>query len=206
MLNLGGIANLTVLDPDPCAVFGFDTAPRTRSWTGWRVGPRERDCDHDGKIAGAGQINEDLVNAHGDRPLPGEGAAQPTGFEMFGDACIARAAGLHGGYDASLMATLTEFTARSVALDFTGSCRSLTKSSQPGVAFAIPCSSSDSASCSRRRSSLRSEELGVPSEAREAMAFAILANEAIDGHATSLPAVTGAAHGVVLGKFCFPPL
>jgi len=36
------------------------------------------------------------------------------------------------------------------------------------------------------------------------MAFAILANEAVHGNATSLPAVTGARHGALLGKFCLP--
>ena len=53
---------------------------------------------------------------------------------------------------------------------------------------------------------VRSEDVGVPGEAREAMAFAILANEAIHGHCTSMPAVTGASHPVVLGKLCLPPL
>ena len=47
---------------------------------------------------------------------------------------------------------------------------------------------------------LRSDDLGVPSEAREAMAFAILANEAIHGNATSLPAVTGASPRRVAGE------
>jgi anhydro-N-acetylmuramic acid kinase len=36
------------------------------------------------------------------------------------------------------------------------------------------------------------------------MAFAILANEAIHGRATSLPSVTGARRAAVLGKLCFP--
>ena len=41
-----------------------------------------------------------------------------TGFEMYGDGFLDRAAAIHGGYDADLMATLTEFTARSIALSF----------------------------------------------------------------------------------------
>jgi anhydro-N-acetylmuramic acid kinase len=52
---------------------------------------------------------------------------------------------------------------------------------------------------------IRSDELGVPSESREAMAFALLADVAIHGYPTSLPEVTGARRAVVLGKLCFPP-
>jgi anhydro-N-acetylmuramic acid kinase len=44
------------------------------------------------------------------------------------------------------------------------------------------------------------EELGFDGDALEAQAFAILANEAVEGNAGNLPRVTGAGHGVVLGK------
>jgi anhydro-N-acetylmuramic acid kinase len=47
----------------------------------------------------------------------------------------------------------------------------------------------------------RSGDVGVPIAAREAMAFAVLANEALLGHTTVLPAVTGARHPVILGKW-----
>ena len=45
-----------------------------------------------------------------------------------------------------------------------------------------------------------SAELGVDPDAREAIAFAVLANETVCGHAGNLPAVTGARWPVVLGK------
>ena len=44
-----------------------------------------------------------------------------------------------------------------------------------------------------------SDEYGLPAAAKEAVAFAILANETIHGHAGNLPAATGASHPVVLG-------
>jgi anhydro-N-acetylmuramic acid kinase len=49
-----------------------------------------------------------------------------------------------------------------------------------------------------------SDKLGVPSEAKEAMCFAILANETLAGHPTNIPSVTGAGRSVVLGKVCRP--
>lgn len=47
-----------------------------------------------------------------------------------------------------------------------------------------------------------SDELGVSSEAKEAMCFAILANETMAGNPTNLPSVTGATRNVILGKIC----
>ena len=46
-----------------------------------------------------------------------------------------------------------------------------------------------------------SADLGMDPDAKEAVAFAILANEALAGRAAGLPRVTGARHPAVLGKF-----
>lgn len=47
---------------------------------------------------------------------------------------------------------------------------------------------------------LTNEQLGLDSNAKEAVAFAVLANEALYGCANNAPGATGAAHGVVMGK------
>ena len=47
---------------------------------------------------------------------------------------------------------------------------------------------------------LTNEDLGLSSDAKEAVAFAVLANECVRGHANNLCRVTGAAHPVVMGK------
>ena len=51
---------------------------------------------------------------------------------------------------------------------------------------------------------LTSDEVGIPSNAREAMAFAVLADMTLRGVAAWLPPVTGASHPKLLGKLCFP--
>ncbi|MEK9138936.1 MAG: anhydro-N-acetylmuramic acid kinase, partial [Bacteroidota bacterium] len=48
----------------------------------------------------------------------------------------------------------------------------------------------------------RIEEFGISSEAKEAICFALLANETMAGNAANLPGVTGAKRKVVLGKIC----
>ena len=50
----------------------------------------------------------------------------------------------------------------------------------------------------------RSDELGVPTAAREAMAFAVLADMALRGQPACLPPVTGASAHKLLGKVSFP--
>ena len=47
---------------------------------------------------------------------------------------------------------------------------------------------------------LVNEDLGLDSDAKEAVAFAILANECVHGSANNMPSVTGAVHPVVMGK------
>jgi anhydro-N-acetylmuramic acid kinase len=207
VLNLGGIANITVLDHDPERVFGFDTGPANSllDRLARRLSRGELDCDRDSRIASAGQINEELVETLlKTDPYLARRPPKSTGFEMYGDAFIDRAAALHGGVDANLMATLTEFTARSVAGAFAQFVQPIDEVIAAGGGVCNPVLIQRIRELLAPARLLRSDDLGVPIEAREAMAFAILANEAIHGHTTSLPAVTGARRPAVLGKFCLP--
>jgi anhydro-N-acetylmuramic acid kinase len=207
VLNLGGIANITVLDPDPARVFGFDTGPANSllDRLAHRLSRGELDCDRDSQIASAGKVNEELVETLLKiDPYLGRRPPKSTGFEMYGDTFIDRAAALHGGIDANLMATLTEFTARSVAGAFAQFVPPVDEVIAAGGGVCNPVLIQRIGELLAPAKLLRSDDLGVPIEAREAMAFAILANEAVHGNATSLPAVTGARHGALLGKFCLP--
>ena len=119
ILNLGGIANLTVLDTNPTHVFGFDTGPANAPLDrlAYRLSGGRLACDQDGQFARAGRVNERLLSGLLERDLfLARRPPKSTGFEMYGDAFVAQAAEQHGAYDADLMATLTEFTARSIAL------------------------------------------------------------------------------------------
>jgi anhydro-N-acetylmuramic acid kinase len=121
VLNLGGLANVTSLDRDPSRVFGFDTGPANSllDRLARKLSSGSLSYDRDGEIAGSGRVDERLVETllESDAYLA-KAPPKSTGFEMYGDAFVARAAELHGGYGADLMATLTEFTARSIALNF----------------------------------------------------------------------------------------
>jgi anhydro-N-acetylmuramic acid kinase len=210
ILNLGGIANITVLDPDPTRTFGFDTGPANSPLDrlARRITSGALDRDHDGLIGRSGDIDHSLLNTllENDAFL----ARRPpksTGFEMYGDAFVASAGRMHGSFDADLMATLTEFIAATIA-------RSIARfvGGEPPVMEIIAAGGGASNPFLMERISARvapirvrrSEEFGVSSAAREAMLFAILADMALRGQAAWLPAVTGAKRPAVLGKLSFP--
>ena len=100
ILNLGGIANLTVLDDDPARVFGFDTGPANapldrlaRRLSGGALG-----CDRDGRFARSGRVNEPLLaELLEDDPFLARRPPKSTGFEMYGDAFVDAPPGVTAG-------------------------------------------------------------------------------------------------------------
>jgi anhydro-N-acetylmuramic acid kinase len=210
ILNLGGIANLTVLDENPARVFGFDTGPANGPLDrlARRLSGGDLACDQDGRFARAGYVNEPLLRELLENdPFLARHPPKSTGFEMYGDAFVTHAAERHGGFDANLMATLTEFVARTIALGLR-QCSAL----GPPVEEVIAAGGGvkNSALMERIATAVtpipirRSDELGVPSDAREAMAFAVLADMTFRGLAAMLPPVTGASAPKLLGKLSFP--
>ena len=142
-------------------------------------------CDRDGRFARSGRVNEPLLAELLDaRPFLARRPPKSTGFEMYGDAFVARAAERHGGYDADLMATLTEFIARTVAWGIR-QCDALGPPVEEIVAAGggvkNPVLMERIAALVAPVPVRRSDELGVPSDAREAMAFAVLADMTLRG-------------------------
>jgi anhydro-N-acetylmuramic acid kinase len=210
ILNLGGIANITVLDDDPARVFGFDTGPANAPLDrlARRLSGGALDCDRDGQFARAGRFDETLLaELIGRDPFLARRPPKSTGFEMYGDAFVDRVAGRHGGYDVDLMATLTEFVARSIASGI-HQCDALGPPVEEIVAAGggvrNPALMGRIAALVAPVPVRRSDELGVPSDAREAMAFAVLADMTLRGSVAMLPPVTGAAAAKLLGKLSFP--
>ena len=206
ILNLGGIANLTVLDDDPARVFGFDTGPANAPLDrlARRLSGGALACDRDGQFARSGRVDDRLLAELLEHdPFLARRPPKSTGFEMYGDAFVDRAAGRHGGFDADLMATLTEFVARTVAVGIR-QCDALGPPVEEIVAAGggvkNPVLMERIAALVAPVPVRRSDELGVPSDAREAMAFAVLADMTLRGSAAHLPPVTGAAAPKLLGQ------
>jgi anhydro-N-acetylmuramic acid kinase len=207
-LNLGGIANVTVLDEDPRRVVAFDTGPANAPLD--RLARILTDgasaFDVDGRLAASGTVDRKLLAELLEHPFLRRSPPKSTGVEAFGDAFV-KSLTARRPADAGLLATLTAFVAESVA-------QALRLHVPPGLPIAEVVVAGGGALnpvlMSRLSSALapavvvRSEARGVPAKAREAMAFAILAHDAALGLPTSLPSVTGARHASILGKLSFP--
>jgi anhydro-N-acetylmuramic acid kinase len=210
VVNLGGICNVTVLDDDPSRIHGFDTGPANSLLDRLALilsGGSLR-YDRDGQFAGQGTVNEPLLQKLLDNdPFLRKPPPKSTGFEFYGDAFLAEAAAAHGRYDADLMATLTEFTARTITralADFVAQDQPIDEIVLAGGGVRNPALRSRITALAAPTVVRRSDDLGVPADAREAMVFAVLANEALLGNATALPRVTGARRPVILGRLAFP--
>ena len=209
--NLGGMANVTWLPPtgSPEPVIAFDTGPGVALIDGAvrRATDGASPFDRDGAMARRGQVDESLLtglldNAYFRAPPP-----KSTGREHFGRALLDRAAaGLAPGQDedawCDLVATLTAFTARSIAEAY----RAWVLPRGLDEVFLVGGGASNPALVQAIEQGLDSVqvkngmELGVDPDAREALAFAFLAWAHVHGIAGNIPSVTGAEAPRVLGS------
>jgi anhydro-N-acetylmuramic acid kinase len=219
LLNLGGIANLTLLPP----ASGPD---RQRPVLGWDCGPantlldlavqRFSDgrlrFDADGAWAGEGRINETRLHHWLQEPYLRQPPPKSTGRELFGAADLERrlaeleADALQAGaplQPADALASLTAFSAAVVAQDLAVSPAPL----ELLVAGGGARNRLLMAELRRRCRGLQVRplaELGIGDSDREALAFALLAWWHALGVPGSLPAVTGARQAAVLGVCARP--
>jgi len=210
VLNLGGIANVTILDPDPRRIAAFDTGPANapldrlaRLVTGG-----EWNCDFGGKLASEGRVVPALLEDLLRDPFLARKPPKSTGTEAYGDAFVARLVARHGRADRDLLATATAFVARSIAAalrDHTPAGPPISEVIAAGGGTLNPTLLTQLKEALAPIPVVLSDERGIPSKAREAMAFAILGNDALLGLPTNLPQATGAARHVTLGKMSFPP-
>lgn len=211
LLNIGGIANITVL-PKNCApedVVAFDTGPGNILVDALMQQLHRKPFDRDGAVALRGVVNPDLLRWLVRHPYLKRRPPKSTGREMFGegfvDQIIRRSRGIS---KREVIATASHFTAHAV---YDACQRFLPRR------FAVD-ELIVSGGGARNRFFLRQlavlfpetnvitvDTLGVPADAKEAICFAILANETMAGHAANMPRVTGAKRRAVLGKVCKQP-
>ena len=185
-LNLGGIANLTV---PPIA---FDVGPANalldaaaRHFTG-------RPYDEDGRLAAAGTVDDALLQRLLADPYYARGAPKTTGKEHFHAAYVA-----YTGSAEDTLATLTALTARTVAE--AARRHGVTEVIASGGGVRNPTLMAALREELAPAALLTSEELGLPAQAKEAYAFALLGFLTHHGIAGTLASATGARHASVLG-------
>jgi anhydro-N-acetylmuramic acid kinase len=198
-LNIGGIANVTIITPSaqPEDVIAFDTGPGNmvidalvREFT-----KHAENFDRDGRIAASARINRTLLSrllrdAYYRRPGP-----KSAGREQFGAAFVERMKGYEPSLE-KLIATATALTAGTIAHALQGIKGDLIVSGggvhnrqlMAQIAAFLP-----------QMHIATSADYGIDPDAKEAIAFAVLAHETWRGRPSNLPSATGASRAVVLG-------
>ncbi len=213
-LNIGGIANVTYLPPLNCdaePVFAFDTGPGNMLIDDavHRATGGAQTYDRDGELAGSGRVHEGLLQMLLDDPYFGQRPPKTTGREHFGaqlgEQVWRRAAALGLG-SADLAATLTELTAQSIARAFHDDLPEIPEEViVSGGGARNPVLMARLAAHLPGSQWMPSDAVGMGVEAKEALAFAVLAYESWHRRPDNLPAATGASHAVILGNLAPSP-
>ena len=210
LLNLGGIANLTVLPAGaaPEDVLAFDTGPANMVIDALAEHLFDRPYDEGGALAAEGTPDAALLAALLEENYFQQPPPKSTGRERFGAGYVQRflARGEHLSAP-DLLATATALTPYSI---YQAYARFLRERCPLDVLIAA-------GGGTHNRFLMRTlaetfapipvrtlEDYGFDADAKEALCFAILAHETMNGQPTSLPSVTGAERAALLGKICVP--
>lgn len=210
--NIGGIGNVTVLPKQASLndMYAFDTGPGNmiidevcRQLFNLRY-------DEGGKIAKQGLINEELLSYCFSHPYIMSPPPKSTGRELFGRQYVVKLLKMFESLPSQdILATVTMFTAKSIVENYRAYIFPITKIEEViiggGGSYNKTLLEMIQSLLGNSIQVLTQEELGYSSEAKEAVAFALLANETFHGNPSNVPKATGAKNDVILGNITFPP-
>lgn len=200
VLNIGGISNLTVLDPAATDLCGFDCGPGNALMDAWCLTHTGQPYDDGGRWAAQGQIHGALLKRLLDEPFFAKTPPKSTGRDLFNMPWLKAALAQTGPLaSADVQTTLTELTAQVCATSVqqtSAHCKTL-----------IVCGGGalNTHLMERLQKALptcqvvSSAEFGLPPLQVEACAFAWLARQMITGKTGSVQSVTGARGARILG-------
>ncbi|MCH1625953.1 anhydro-N-acetylmuramic acid kinase [Fredinandcohnia quinoae] len=211
LVNIGGIANITVLPPKNSdkSVLAFDTGPGNMiidAFTTWATNG-VKTFDENGDIAANGQVHENWLNELLSHEFFKQSPPKSTGREQFGMEYARKLWDQMGQLsNADKIATITELTSRSLAADISR----FIEDYQLKEVFI----SGGGWHNHTLRNSLKSmlpdditidstDALGIQGDAKEAVVFALLGYQCSMKRSNNLPSATGATKPVVMGKVAF---
>jgi len=209
-LNIGGMANLTVLPAGstPDTILAFDTGPGNAlidlavQWESQEKQP----FDRGGALAKQGQVDEQLLQALLQHPYFEMQPPKSTGRETFGNKFFRQWIGT-ARWNGSLVSTFTELTARTIV----GALQAWVLPHTDVKRVIVSGGGVHNQTLMERMGRLMpnivwgsSERFGIDPDYKEAVAFALLADAYMRGEPASFPGTTGVSKSVVLGKWCVP--
>ncbi len=208
--NIGGISNVTFLPADGNIndIVAFDNGPGNMIIDRFAeiITDGRLKYDSNGELASKGKLNQDLLERLCAHPYLSKPPPKSTGREDFG---ILFSDELYKElkrdnivvYDA--IATITAFTAKSISDSYRKFIQPYCKIDEviiSGGGVSNPVLFQFLKDYLVDISIRKVDDFGIPSGAKEALAFAILANETVSGNLCNVPSATGAKESVVLGK------
>jgi anhydro-N-acetylmuramic acid kinase len=206
MQNIGGIANVTLVGDQLTDLVAFDNAPGNMplDTVARAASDGVEAFDRDGIRAARGKIDGALLTELHRHPFLAQLPPKSTGREDFGREFVYPLLTRFGDRKDDLLATLTRFSAEAIARSY--------REALPALPDEVYISGGGALNPTLMRHLVELlapipvqslAALGVDPEAKEAIAFAVLANQTLFGAAGNVPAVTGAAGPRVLGKLSF---
>lgn len=210
--NIGGIANLTAIPAGASSsqIVAFDTGPGNMVIDAVTERLFGKPFDQDGKIAASGTVIASVIACLRRKPFFLRKPPKTAGREEFGREFVTDLLKLCGqASKPNAVATATALTARSIA-------DAVRRFVMGGNTYKEMIVSGGGAKNSTLMAMLAnslkpldlrlrsSDEFGLPSEAKEAVAFAVLAYETWNHRPSNVPSATGAKRAAVLGKLSYP--
>jgi anhydro-N-acetylmuramic acid kinase len=212
VVNIGGIANLTVLPKsgEVGDIFAFDSGPGNMIVDNLTRKIYKKNFDKDGKIALFGKVNFDLLNKLKKDEYFYKRPPKSCGRENFGEEFVEKIitwAGKSKLNSQDIITTLSEFTVWSIFDAYEKFVKPKVKLNQ-----VLLSGGGVHNKYFLKRLKLQFhpikvisvKDLGVDPDFLEAISFAILANQTIEGKSASFQKTTGAKKPGVLGKICLP--
>ena len=214
LLNLGGIANVTVMPAGSSLadLVAFDTGPANMVIDALMSQLYSRPYDKGGRVAAGGLPLEGVLQRLALDPYFASPPPKSCGREQYGSRFAARLLGLcrsASANNADVISTAAELTVRSIIAAYDVFCQPLFQGKAAATELIVAGGGARNALlvhrlqedfAQRRVKVLLADELGVPAEAKEAIAFALLAWLSWNGLPGNVPSATGAGKAVVLGR------
>lgn len=212
LLNIGGIANITILNKKGKGkdVLAFDTGPGNMMIDLLCKNFFNVDYDKNGSIASKGKVNEKLFlslvekDNYIEQKPPKSTGREYYGMEFLNDLLKKYSSITKEDW----IATVTYFTVYSIYKNYDLFVMNETKIDElfvsGGGAKNITLIKFIKNYFGKEVKVENVKNLGISADAKEAICFAVLANETISGNASNIPRVTGAVRETVLGKICLP--
>jgi len=212
--NIGGIGNVTVIPShlSDKSVIAFDTGPGNMVMDEVCQRLFQLSYDQNGKIAKQGVVVDEILTYCMNHPFLKMNPPKSTGREQFGEEFVSELLKQYEKHSKeNILTTVTMFTASSIVHQYKefilpyyeidevilGGGGSYNRTLVEMIRYGLK---------DEKCAIFIQEDIGYSSEAKEAIAFAILANETYHRNPSNVPSATGAKQSVVLGNITFPPI